>query len=357
MGLPARLMANNATSVDAIDAITTVPSNVPVSSEKPIPKPSTPVADADPVPSVPHPLDDLILGYPKIAGRMGLIPETAMFRRFGALNARNLLYLQSDLTRTENKLKKLELQDSQSEKGKKKNYALSHFWLQTASVQRDGDVQQKELVLKLRETLHQYNHALIQQHTILQMGVPDAYDLQNMKAFLESEMMNHGHSLEGADMDTWGSPGQSNDHSPELIVLRARESTDNFSRKLSSWAVPLFTKLAFKSSWQKPNPTYGALTVREDRVFMITLWITSVIASMLPVVSIIILVTLEKLDQRLAVIAALNALLTVCLLVFTDAKRTEIFSVTAAFTAVQVVFVGQALSNGPQPVYIVNRPG
>lgn len=50
---------------------------------------------------------------------MSLIPETAMFRRFGALNARNLLYLQGDLARIEEELVKLEWSDSQSSHEKK----------------------------------------------------------------------------------------------------------------------------------------------------------------------------------------------------------------------------------------------
>jgi hypothetical protein len=99
----------------------------------------------------PHPLDDLVMGYPKIAGRMGLIPETAMFRRFGALNARNLLYLQSDLVHIENKLKSLEWEDSRST-GKREKYATDHYW-----IKRDGDVRQRELVMKMRDTLHQYS--------------------------------------------------------------------------------------------------------------------------------------------------------------------------------------------------------
>jgi len=51
-------------------------------------------------PSTPqHPLLQLVLRYPRIAGRMAAKPETASFRRFSALNARNLLYMQAELCR------------------------------------------------------------------------------------------------------------------------------------------------------------------------------------------------------------------------------------------------------------------
>lgn len=106
---------------------------------------------------MPRPLDDLVKGYPRIAGRMSLIPETAMFWRFGALNACNLLYLQSELVHVEDRLKELEWQDSTTESGRKQMYALYHYWLVKASVARDGDVRQHELVLKMRKLLQQYS--------------------------------------------------------------------------------------------------------------------------------------------------------------------------------------------------------
>jgi hypothetical protein len=132
-------------------------------AEKPPATPQTTKVSTEPAPVVPslpkHPLDDYVMGYPKIATRMGLIPETAMFRRFGALNARNLLYLQNDLAQMEEELLELELEreDNESATGEKGKYALNAYWLGTASVSRDGDTKQRDLVLKMRDVLHQYS--------------------------------------------------------------------------------------------------------------------------------------------------------------------------------------------------------
>ncbi|KAH4116562.1 hypothetical protein HBH47_166270 [Parastagonospora nodorum] len=314
-------------------------------------KPPLAVAPACP----PHPLGAFVPGYPKIAARMSLLPETGMFRRFGALNARNLLYLQGDLARIEEDLVKLEWEDSQSAKGEKQYYSHSSKLLGNASVLRDGDVKQRELVEKMRDTLHLYNHAIIQQRAILQMEMPDSVDVRNMQCFYDSAMMNHGNTLIGADRDIWGTVLEENSHSQELIVLKPREGTDTFSRKLSELAIPLFESLA-PARFKKPNPRVGTLTVREDRVFRITLWTTCIVASMMRVLSIVVLTRLKEANERLGVIAGFNALLSVCLLWFTDAKRTDIFAVTAAFAAVQVVFVGQALDDGPKTVTVTN-PG
>jgi hypothetical protein len=100
-------------------------------------------------------LDHLVLGYPRLAGHMGIYPERAVFRRFGALNYRNLLYLQSELAYIERKLIKQEQIDS--EVPEKKRYALDWYWL---SLSQDGDTRQLDLVNKMRMTLKEYSKSL-----------------------------------------------------------------------------------------------------------------------------------------------------------------------------------------------------
>jgi hypothetical protein len=125
-----------------------------------------------------HPLDEFVMGYPRMAARMGLIPETAMFRRFGALNCRNILYLQNelcqlecdlqklecdlqklecDLQKLECDLQKLEWADNESTTGMKRDYACDAYWLKSASAARHGDAKQRDLVMRLRATLREYS--------------------------------------------------------------------------------------------------------------------------------------------------------------------------------------------------------
>ena len=105
------------------------------------------------------PLKDLVTGYPKLAGQMELIPETAIFRRFGALNAQNLLYLQAELIYLEKQLRNCELVDNQSRHGSKSKYALDWFWLSQSAI--DGDEIQWNFVLKIREKLKEYSKSKI----------------------------------------------------------------------------------------------------------------------------------------------------------------------------------------------------
>lgn len=104
-------------------------------------------------PTTRNPLDELVTGYPKLAGKMELEPETAIFRRFTALNARNLLYLQAELASLEKQLIEQECLDSADME--KRRYALDWYWLSQSRDQ--GDTAQLDLVLKIQATLEKYS--------------------------------------------------------------------------------------------------------------------------------------------------------------------------------------------------------
>ncbi|RYN61863.1 hypothetical protein AA0114_g475 [Alternaria tenuissima] len=102
------------------------------------------------------PLGDVIMGYPKLAGRMGVMPEMAMFKRFGSLNARNLLYMQNELMYLEMQLKYVEAKDQASNVGKKNIYAYDFFWMKHSET--DGqDNEQINLVMRMRKLLKEYS--------------------------------------------------------------------------------------------------------------------------------------------------------------------------------------------------------
>lgn len=132
--------------------------NAGIVVEKPAATAHTPLLPATAMTDGPKdPYDAFVMGYPRITTQMSFLPETAAFRRFGALNARNLLYLQADLAHIEVKLLKLEKTDNESTEGKKHRYAVDAYWLNSARTERDDDSKQKDLVLKMRETLNLYS--------------------------------------------------------------------------------------------------------------------------------------------------------------------------------------------------------
>lgn len=105
-------------------------------------------------------LQKVVVGYPKIAGQMDIQPETAIFRRFGALNAKNLLYLQAELAYLEKLLEDCETEDNRNPLGQKSNYAISWYWLSQSKT--DGDTKQLDLVLKVRKCVKRYSKSAVQ---------------------------------------------------------------------------------------------------------------------------------------------------------------------------------------------------
>jgi len=86
---------------------------------------------------------------------MELRPELAIFRRFGALNAENILYFQAELVSLEQSLRKQQKADSESGHERRSKYALN--WYQLSSSGDHGDTTQLDLVLRIRQTLKDYS--------------------------------------------------------------------------------------------------------------------------------------------------------------------------------------------------------
>jgi hypothetical protein len=309
--------------------------------------------------SLPQPLDpfhDHVVGYPKLAGHMGVMPELAMFRRFGALNARNLLYMQNDLVVLERDLKMLEVEDAKSPDGMKRRYRRDSYWLSSSNIEidgtlRDGDTRQRNLVLEMRRLLKEYSeslqpnymhylfdsslcpdHALIQQATILrEMKRPDPYDIHDIQNLLASEEMRQ--PFGGFDRGTWGGAVDAEarkSYSRELVVLRSRKDMDTLSRVVGTRAITWLSACGAER-WKKANVRWGMIAVHDSTIFRLTFWFTSGVASIMPVISIILLVKMETLNGKLGIIAAFNVLISICLTLFTEARRTDVFAVTAAY--------------------------
>lgn len=94
-------------------------------------------------------------GYPRLAEKMSRIPEIAIFRRFGSLNAQNLLYLQAELVSMEKRLQKFQGQDSRSGIGNRKKYARNWYFLSQS--RKDGNEKQWKLVRQIRQVLKEYS--------------------------------------------------------------------------------------------------------------------------------------------------------------------------------------------------------
>jgi hypothetical protein len=97
--------------------------------------------------------------YPKLALLMASCPETAIFRRFGALNTQNLLFLQAEVTHLERELEILrgnnELNNSE------RSFRGDRNWFELSQESEGGEPDPQWVVIQdIRDRLKEYSRPL-----------------------------------------------------------------------------------------------------------------------------------------------------------------------------------------------------
>lgn len=102
-------------------------------------------------------------GYAKLSSVMSTDSEFAIYRKFGALNARNLLYHQAELLGLEDDLDDIASKDRNSHDSEKREFAYDWAVLSQAA---DGKNLQYEKFLKIRKTLREYSQRSTVRHSL-----------------------------------------------------------------------------------------------------------------------------------------------------------------------------------------------
>ena len=200
-------------------------------------------------------------GYARLASLMGAHPEVAILRRFGALNAQNLLYLQAELVALESDLRRFALEDRTSNDPHRKLH--SRDW-QSLSMSKD-DIENNECTgrqwrcaLVIRDKLKEYSQskillhattyankpsideALLQQITLASLRSPNPRDLAFLQEWMIRPTMGNVYLL-GRDSDIWSNPDIS-----DLIALNSRHADDHFTAWVTNNAVHWWHRVAGK---------------------------------------------------------------------------------------------------------------
>jgi hypothetical protein len=132
--------------------------------------------------------------------------------------------------------------------------------------------------------------------------------------------------LIGEDQKIWSSDSQVTD----LIVIRGYPEMDSFSK----WIAEKFLVWFHHRFWpqmRKPGDLESGVAVYEDdKVLRYTSHTTTAVASLLPVVSSIILYRVQDVGVRLGLTALFTFIFGFCLAIFTNVQRREVFTAVAA---------------------------
>jgi hypothetical protein len=135
--------------------------------------------------------------------------------------------------------------------------------------------------------------------------------------------------LIGDDAMVWGTWEKHDDHVDDLITLLPRLGGDYFSRWMAEHAITFLHRTDL-AKFMKPNRVSGEVEYNDQSIFRVTLFITCMIASGIPIVSTGVLSTMTGLAARIGTVGAFSVLFSICLMIFTDARRAEIFALSAA---------------------------
>ncbi|KAK0662121.1 hypothetical protein QBC41DRAFT_235370 [Cercophora samala] len=274
-------------------------------------------------------------GYAKAAHLMAHHEEFAIFRQFKQLNYLSLLHQQAEIIHLQDSLSHLVQRDAtHPERG---SYAKSWFSLSHGT---DSESRQQWKKLKrLRKKLDRYNDTLHKQSLLASLNPPNQQDLDFLRLWFQRPGMGN-FPIRGLDRGAWNT-----EFEHDLVALQPRLTPDPISSFFARHIFPLFHRL-YGQRFKDPESGNlgigeGIWTYRESKLGMVVDVVVTVVASLLPLISTIVLYLIEERTKgvKLGVVVVFAAAFAFALATMTKARRVEAFAATAAFAAVNVVFL------------------
>ncbi|KAF4177469.1 hypothetical protein CNMCM8694_002300 [Aspergillus lentulus] len=242
----------------------------------------------------------VVEGYDKLAAFLGSHPEFQYFRRFSTLNTKNLLYLQAELANLEQELQDIIQEDKElaAQEEKKRKYPFSVWHLKSSANDPSVDSYQWDKVKEVRELLHQYNAALLQQSQIMDFGAPAKVEAAGLREWLRRPECGGGSIQMLTEKDVWNEANEGD----MIAVCRQQHEVDNFTK----WVYTDFLNW-FHNNWghrekDKYDVEMGARIYDYHAIQSYTYAASILISGVLPASSIVVLYLLkgsEKADNLL----------------------------------------------------------
>ncbi|KAL8741247.1 MAG: hypothetical protein Q9190_006124, partial [Brigantiaea leucoxantha] len=244
--------------------------------------------------------------------------EVAIFRNFAALNVKSLLYMRAKLVHLEDELKIIEEEDRATVKSK----TSLPFPVHELKRSDDTEIQCRKYT-EIREKLKVYNSALLQYQKIQKLTKPTSYEVGVLREWLHRPE-GGDFFLKGREADTWQIDS-------ELVHLSGQESEkDRLTCMISDKIVPWFyRRWGYRVQPVDTGEWDGVWEYSNERVAAIVTLISTVLASLLPISSMLVLNLFSDPVMRLVIIMLFTALFSVTLTVVSKSRRVDIFAATA----------------------------
>lgn len=278
--------------------------------------------------------------YQRLALFMTRCPDTAIFRKFATLNMLNLLRLQAELQDMEQNLQDIAEEDRTSGDKLRKEYGRSFRLMRECKENKEKrnnkmilDTMQYDLLVKMGEKLKEYNKALKQAKILNREPPIKKTDLDNIQIWLSSR----GGFLSGIEANVWRWENQS-----DFMALRPRSAGDLFSRFLNGSFLKIYHTAIGKKTASEGDVVDGFRMYDDDTLKRISDGIVVAISAVLPTVAVLVLHYIDIMIYRIVAVIIFTTLFSIAVAIFTEADKFGVFSATAAFAAVEVVYVGSS---------------
>ncbi|KAM0797866.1 hypothetical protein BDR22DRAFT_427517 [Usnea florida] len=279
-------------------------------------------------------LDDYKSGYGKVAAIEDLDADFLVFRKFGWLHNYALLYLQDELAQQQDELESFD--QWEHDKGNPTKLVSRRL------DQSFHKSRRKELVDKLHVTLTRYDELLLRMQKIQAIKRPTQRSQKNI-----SNLILNTHNLVSDESD-WIR------HGSDLAALGCgaeygwlNTSLEDALNKISK----SMTMKLFRSAEQKlkTGNEEGLRLLSADRLDILLHIVLTIIATVLLLVPVFTLFRLQptcradirrKSNYQLLTVFIFTLIFSASCCIFTNARRQEVLTATAAYCAVLVVFLG-----------------
>jgi hypothetical protein len=153
---------------------------------------------------------------------------------------------------------------------------------------------------------------LMRQNYLSGIKRPRSYDLKFLRSWFERPKMGD-FPLRGPDQDAW-----SPDKTYDLLAIQRRESSDNCFSKRFKQPLP-------------EDPESEICQYSEGHLATVVNIFGTVLSSILPITSIVVLYFVTDTSVRLGLSVAFTAMFSCCLALVSRARRVEIFAASSAY--------------------------